>query len=220
MIIINFFIELVKNPDQIILNLFNIYNNWIYLFLFLIIFCETGLIVLSFLMPFLPGDALLFAIGIISSTGKLNIYLISILLIIAAIIGDNVNFWVGKKLGKWIMLKKKIFIINIKYFQKAEFLLKNYGKQSIIIARFIPVIRTIIPFLSGLVKIKYNFFLLYSLIGATIWVNIFVWGGYIFGQFNWVKLNFTKIILLIIVIANIPLIYQIIIKRISKYNLK
>lgn len=218
MIIINFFLQLIKNPNQVILNLLNLYNYWIYLFLFLIIFSETGLIIFSFLMPFLPGDALLFAIGIISATGKLNIYFIIILLIIAAILGDNLNFWIGKKIGKWIILKRKIFIINIKYIKKAEFLLKKYGKQSIIIARFIPVIRTIIPFLSGVVKIKYNFFLLYSLIGATIWVIFFILSGYLFGQFNWVKINLEKIILLIIVIVNIPLIYQTLIKKKYKKN--
>lgn len=216
MIIINFFVQLIKNPNQVISNLLNLYNHWIYLFLFIIIFSETGLIIFSFLMPFLPGDALLFAIGIISAQGQLNIYIIIILLIIAAILGDNLNFWIGKKMGKWILKKNKIFSINIKYFNKAEILLKKYDKQSIIIARFIPVIRTIIPFLSGLVKIKYNFFLLYSLIGAIIWVMLFILSGYLFGQCNWVKTNIEKIILLIIILANIPLIYQILIKKKDK----
>lgn len=210
--IINFFLDLITNPDSILSSLVGLYSYWIYLLLFLIIFAETGIVILSFLMPFLPGDALLFSIGIIAAKEELNIYIIIPLLVLAAILGDNLNYFVGRKFGNWVSNRKKIVIFKLHHLKKAEdFFIKN-GKQSIIIARFIPVIRTIVPFLSGVTRVTYKIFLLYSLIGALLWVMMLVLIGYLLGQFEWMKNHVGKVVLSVIFIANIPLIRQVFFK--------
>lgn len=210
--IIEFFSELIANPDLVLSSLVILYSQWIYLFLFLMIFAETGLVILSFLMPFLPGDALLFSVGIVAGKGELNIYVIIPLLILAAILGDNLNYFIGRKFGNWFVNKRKLPILKPHHLAKAEVFFEKNEKKSIIIARFIPVVRTIVPFLSGATRLSYPVFLFYSLIGALIWVFLLVFSGYLLGQFDWVKNHLNKVILIIIIIANIPLIRQIFFK--------
>lgn len=211
--IIHFFTKFISNPDEILFNLIKLYSNWIYLFLFLIIFAETGLIILSFLMPFLPGDALLFSIGIVTANGELSIYIIIPLLIFAAILGDNFNYFIGRKFSKKKIFNKYNFLIlKDKHLKKAKFFLKKNGKLAIIFARFIPVVRTILPFLSGVTKLPYQIFFLYSIIGGVIWVVLLILIGYMFGQFSFVKNNLEKVIIIIIIIVNIPILRQIFIK--------
>lgn len=203
-------IRFITQPDEIISDLIKKYNNWIYIFLFLIVFAETGLIVMSFLMPFLPGDALIFAVGMIAAKGELEYSIIIPLLIFAALLGDNVNYLVGRRFGSFIMDSEKSYWIKKSHIQKASDFFEKNGKKSIIIARFIPVIRTIVPFLCGTTKVSYRTFLLYSVIGALLWVGMIGTLGYFLGQFAFVKEHLGKFILLIIVLANLPLIKQII----------
>ena len=151
----SFLLDFVSKPDQVLLAIIEKYHNWVYVFLFLIIFAETGLIIASFLMPFLPGDALIFTIGLLAQEGSLNIYLVIPLLIFAAILGDNVNYYVGKRFGEYIMNSEKDFFIKKKHLEKAKDFFDKNGKNSIIIARFVPVIRTIVPFLCGSTKVKF-----------------------------------------------------------------
>ena len=152
----SFLLDFVSKPDQVLLAIIEKYHNWVYVFLFLIIFAETGLIIASFLMPFLPGDALIFTIGLLAQEGSLNIYLVIPLLIFAAILGDNLNYYVGKRFGEYIMNSEKDFFIKKKHLEKAKDFFDKNGKNSIIIARFVPVIRTIVPFLCGSTKVKYS----------------------------------------------------------------
>ena len=205
----SFFLDFVSKPDQVLLAIIEKYHNWVYVFLFLIIFAETGLIIASFLMPFLPGDALIFTIGLLAQEGSLNIYLVIPLLIFAAILGDNLNYYVGKRFGDYIMNSEKDFFIKKKHLEKAKDFFDKNGKNSIIIARFVPVIRTIVPFLCGSTKVKYSTFLSFSMIGAVLWVGVIGLLGYNLGKIEWVKENLDLMIWGIIILANIPLIKQI-----------
>lgn len=205
----SFLLDFVSNPDQVLLAIIEKYHNWVYVFLFLIIFAETGLIIASFLMPFLPGDALIFTIGLLAQEGSLNIYLVIPLLIFAAILGDNLNYYVGKRFGEYIMNSEKDFFIKKKHLEKAKDFFDKNGKNSIIIARFVPVIRTIVPFLCGSTKVKYSTFLSFSMIGAVLWVGVIGLLGYNLGKIEWVKENLDLMIWGIIILANIPLIKQI-----------
>lgn len=209
----SFLLDFVSKPDQVLLAIIEKYHNWVYVFLFLIIFAETGLIIASFLMPFLPGDALIFTIGLLAQEGSLNIYLVIPLLIFAAILGDNVNYYVGKRFGEYIMNSEKDFFIKKKHLEKAKDFFDKNGKNSIIIARFVPVIRTIVPFLCGSTKVKYSTFLSFSMIGAVLWVGVIGLLGYNLGRIQWVKENLDYMIWGIIILANIPLIKQLLFSK-------
>lgn len=205
----NFIIDFVSKPDQVLLSIIEKYNNWVYVFLFAIIFAETGLIVASFLMPFLPGDALIFTIGLLSQEESLNIWIVIPLLMFAAVLGDNVNYYVGKRFGDYIMNSEKDRFIKKSHIEKAKDFFDKNGKNSIIIARFVPVVRTIVPFLCGSTKVKYSTFLTFSIIGAFLWVGVIGLLGYNLGKIEWVKENLDLMIWGIIILANIPLIKQI-----------
>ena len=209
----SFLLDFVSKPDQVLLAIIEKYHNWVYVFLFLIIFAETGLIIASFLMPFLPGDALIFTIGLLAQEGSLNIYLVIPLLIFAAILGDNLNYYVGKRFGEYIMNSEKDFFIKKKHLEKAKDFFDKNGKNSIIIARFVPVIRTIVPFLCGSTKVKYSTFLSFSMIGAFLWVGVIGLLGYNLGKIQWVKDNLDYMIWGIIILANIPLIKQLLFSK-------
>ena len=205
----NFIIDFVSKPDQVLLSIIEKYNNWVYVFLFAIIFAETGLIVASFLMPFLPGDALIFTIGLLSQEESLNIWIVIPLLMFAAVLGDNVNYYVGKRFGDYIMNSDKDRFIKKSHIEKAKDFFDKNGKNSIIIARFVPVVRSIVPFLCGSTKVKYSTFLTFSIIGAFLWVGVIGLLGYNLGKIEWVKENLDLMIWGIIILANIPLIKQI-----------
>ena len=209
----SFLLDFVSKPDQVLLAIIEKYHNWVYVFLFLIIFAETGLVIASFLMPFLPGDALIFTIGLLAQEGSLNIYLVIPLLIFAAILGDNLNYYVGKRFGDYIMNSEKDFFIKKKHLEKAKDFFDKNGKNSIIIARFVPVIRTIVPFLCGSTKVKYSTFLSFSMIGAVLWVGVIGLLGYNLGKIQWVKDNLDFMIWGIIILANIPLIKQLLFSK-------
>lgn len=205
--------KFLSQPDQILSKLIEKYDNWIYAILFFLVFAETGLIVMSFLMPFLPGDALIFAIGMIAARGELEITIIIPLLIFAALLGDNVNYYVGRRFGYFILNSEKTFIIRKSHIERAQEFFDKNGKNSIIIARFIPVVRTIVPFLSGATNVPYKTFLKYSFIGAVIWVAIISLLGYFLGQIAYVKEHLEKFIILIVIVANIPLLKQLLFRK-------
>ena len=209
----NFIIDFVSKPDQVLLSIIEKYNNWVYVFLFAIIFAETGLIVASFLMPFLPGDALIFTIGLLSQEESLNIWIVIPLLMFAAVLGDNVNYYVGKRFGDYIMNSDKDRFIKKSHIEKAKDFFDKNGKNSIIIARFVPVVRTIVPFLCGSTKVKYSTFLTFSIIGAFLWVGVIGLLGYNLGKIEWVKENLDYMIWGIIILANIPLIKQLLFSK-------
>ena len=205
----NFIIDFVSKPDRVLLSIIDKYNNWVYVFLFVIVFAETGLIIASFLMPFLPGDALIFTIGLLAQEESLNIWIVIPLLMFAAILGDNVNYYVGKRFGDYIMNSEKDRFIKKSHVEKAKAFFDKNGKNSIIIARFVPVVRTIVPFLCGSTKVKYSTFLIFSIIGAFLWVGVIGLLGYNLGRIQWVKDNLELMIWGIIILANVPLLKQI-----------
>lgn len=175
-----------------------------YFILFLIIFIETGVVV----TPFLPGDSLLFAAGAIASAGGLNIVLLFILLAIAAVTGDTVNYWIGYRVGPKVFHIKKIPFLKKEHLTRTEEFYEKHGGKTIILARFIPVIRTFAPFVAGVGKMSYGKFLSFNVIGGVSWVTLFVWGGYFFGNLPIVKKNFHFAIIAIVFISILPAVIE------------
>ncbi len=183
------------------------YQNWTYLILFVIIFCETGLVV----TPFLPGDSLIFAAGAFAAkeSHPLNIAIIVLLLIPAAFSGDNSNYFIGRFLGLKVY-EKNYKLIKKEYLNKTHAFYEKHGGKALIIARFMPIIRTFAPFVAGVGTMKYLRFISFSIIGNILWVNLFAFGGFFFGNINYVKTHFTLVILGIIIISLLPVITAVI----------
>lgn len=180
---------------------------WIYLLLFLIIFCETGLVV----TPFLPGDSLLFALGALAATNQptLKLYPLLALLAAAAILGDAVNYSIGLRVGPKIFRKETGWWLNKKHLLETEAFYERHGGKTIVIARFMPFIRTFAPFVAGIGAMTYRRFALFNVTGALLWVSIFILGGYYFGNIPFVKRNFEFVVVGIIVVSCLPLAYRI-----------
>lgn len=180
------------------------YGTGTYAILFLIVFCETGLVV----TPFLPGDSLLFAIGAFAANGSLKVELIAALLFVAAVVGDAVNYAVGSYLGPKVFTDKYRFLRR-DYLEKTSLFYEKYGAKTIIIARFVPIVRTFAPFVAGVGKMSYAKFAFYNVVGAALWVLLFVGAGYFFGNLPTVRKNFTLVILAIIVISVLPAVIEV-----------
>ena len=195
--------EVILHIDKYLNIIIQNYGLGVYIILFLIIFCETGLV----FTPFLPGDSLLFAIGALSAQGSINIYFILILLMIAAILGDTVNYHVGKYIGPRAFTENSRFLKK-EYMDKTNQFYEKYGAKTIVLARFVPIVRTFAPFIAGIGKMSYWKFLWYNALGGIAWVSLFILGGYFFGNMPLVKENFTLVILAIIVISFIPPIWE------------
>lgn len=197
-------IDFVLHIDRYLDQITREYGLLTYVILFLIIFAETGLVV----TPFLPGDSLLFAIGAISALGSLNIYLIIGLLIIAAILGDTVNYAIGHLMKDRILSGEKIRFIKQEHLDKTHEFYEKYGGKTIIIGRFIPIVRTFAPFVAGIGAMEYKKFILYNVIGGIVWVLIFTVAGYIFGGAEIIRKNFTLVIFAIILISVMPAVIE------------
>ena len=208
--IINQLLDLFLNLDQYLFDLTAKYQNWIYLILFLIIFLETGVVV----APFLPGDSLLFAVGALAALGLLNLWLVLGLLITAAFLGDSVNYSIGKYLGAKVF-ERDYRLIKRKHLIKTQDFYERHGGKTILIARFVPIIRTFAPFVAGIGNMNYRQFLVYNLGGGIIWVTVCVIGGYFFGNIPIVKENFSVVVLGIIGVSLLPIIIGFIKERLS-----
>ncbi len=180
------------------------YGTYIYLILFLIIFCETGLIV----TPFLPGDSLLFMAGSIAALGEMNIYLMVGLLIVAAILGDTVNYAVGHAIGDKLFSNPNSKIFKQSHLAKTHAFYEKHGGKTIIIARFVPIVRTFAPFVAGMGKMSYRKFITYNVTGGIIWVVLFATAGYLFGNLEVVKKNLSLIMLGIIILSILPAVFE------------
>ncbi|MBR7059121.1 MAG: DedA family protein [Neisseriaceae bacterium] len=198
-------INFVLHIDQHIAQLAAEYGAWIYGILFVIVFCETGLVV----TPFLPGDSLLFAAGSIAATGEMNIHLIVLLLIIAAVLGDAVNFYIGKFFGNQLFANKDSKIFKQQYLKKTEDFYAKHGGKTIILARFVPIVRTFAPFVAGMGHMNYARFFAFNIIGALAWVSGFAYAGYFFGNLDVVKNNLSLVLVAIIVISVLPMLIEI-----------
>ncbi len=203
--IISTFINFVMNLDKFLILIIDKFGSWSYLIIFFVIFLETGLV----FTPFLPGDSLLFAAGALASIGAFNIILLFILLAVAAVLGDSVNYAIGHFIGERIF-SWKINFIKKHHLNRTHQFFEKHGGKTIIIARFIPIVRTFAPFLAGVGRMKYLKFLSYNVIGGVLWVAAFLGAGYFFGNIQFVKNNFSLVILAIIIISLVPTAIEII----------
>ncbi len=208
--LLRYLLDFVLHIDQHLVTLVSTYEGWIYLILFLIIFCETGLIV----MPFLPGDSLLFALGALAAlpASGLNLVLLLVLLCTAAILGDSFNYYMGIKLGERVYLRNFWFLRRA-YIDQTQRFYERYGGRTIIYARFVPIVRTFAPFVAGVGKMDYRRFLYFNVLGALAWVLFFMMTGYMFGNIPAVRSNFSLLILGIIFLSVAPPVLGLIKRR-------
>lgn len=204
-VFIRAFLDFILHIDTHLAQLIAQYGPATYLLLFIIIFCETGLV----FTPFLPGDSLLFAAGAFAAIGAFNAALLFAVLAAAAIIGDNLNYFIGRNVGV-ALFRKFPGILRREYLTRTETFYEKHGKKTVILARFFPIIRTFSPFVAGLGRMRYRLFLLFDVIGALLWVGLFVFAGYFFGNIPFIKNNFTLVIMAIIILSMIPAILQIV----------
>ena len=200
--LVDLFLHLDKHLDQIIRD----YGTWTYVILFVVVFCETGLVV----TPFLPGDSLLFAVGVFAGKGSLDVWLVSGLLSAAAILGDTVNYGAGKWVGPKVFSRDNVPLLNKKHLLKAQAFYERYGGKTIIIARFVPIVRTFAPFVAGIGTMNYGRFILFNVVGGLLWVLSLTFAGFWFGEIEFVKKNFSLVVVAIIVISVLPAVVEVI----------
>ncbi|MDR0499959.1 MAG: VTT domain-containing protein [Coriobacteriales bacterium] len=212
--ILQFFIELLRDPRNFIAQwIQDLGPVWVYTPLFLIIFVETGLVV----TPFLPGDSLLFAAGVFATDGGgLNLVALLTILIVAAILGNTSNYWIGRKLGQAIIDSGKVKPLTPKRIAKTQEMFDKYGLLAVVLTRFFPIIRTFAPFLAGVGNMHFGRFTLFNAIGGILWVSIFTLLGYFFGGIPFVQDNFELIIIAIVVVSLLPTVIGIVRARMSK----
>lgn len=206
------FVDLFLHLDKHLNAVIQDYGGWTYLILFLVIFCETGLVV----TPLLPGDSLLFAAGTFAALGSLDVGLLFGLLSIAAVAGDTVNYWVGYLVGPKVFHKENVRFLNKKHLARTHEFYERHGGKTIIIARFIPIIRTFAPFVAGIGKMTYWRFISYNVVGGVMWIAICVFAGYFFGNIRVVKQNFSLSIIAIVLISVTPALVEYVRHRLGK----
>ena len=203
------FIDLFLHLDKHLSEVIQHYGTGTYLILFLIVFCETGLVV----TPFLPGDSLLFAAGTFAGLGDLDVGLVFAILCAASILGDSSNYWVGRLIGRKAFQSR---FIKQEHLLKTQAFYDRHGRKTIILARFLPILRTFAPFVAGVGVMPYPRFLTVSVLGSIAWVGLFVWAGYLFGNLRVVRENFTLVVMAIIVLSVMPMVIEIIKTRRSR----
>lgn len=199
-LLIDICIHLDKHLEWLIQN----YGVWTYGIIFLVVFCETGLVV----TPFFPGDSLLFTLGALAGAGLLDMATLSILLFIAAVGGDAANYWIGNLIGPKIFQQENVRFLNKKHLDQTHRFYEKYGAKTIILARFLPIIRTFAPFVAGIAQMSYRKFFTYNVVGALLWIILVAGAGYFLGSNPFVKKNFSVVILIIIVVSLIPVFWE------------
>lgn len=193
-------IDFILHIDRHLSGIIQDYGTWTYLILFLIIFCETGLVV----TPLLPGDSLLFAAGAFAAQGVLDPLLLMVLLSVAAISGDTVNYWIGYHTGPRIFRKENVRFLNREYLERTHRFYEKHGGKAIVLARFAPILRTFAPFVAGIGRMTYGRFVVYNVVGGVLWIAVFLFGGYFFSHLPVVEQNFTLVVVAIILISLMP----------------
>jgi membrane-associated protein len=196
---VDFFLHLDKYLSVIIQD----FGLWSYLILFVVIFIETGLVI----TPFLPGDSLLFAAGAFAAVGAFNPILLFVLMAIAAVLGDTMNYWIGHSIGPRVF-SGNVRFLKKEYLEKTQAFYEKHGGKTILLARFIPIIRTFAPFVAGVGKMRYSYFLSYNIIGGILWTGICTFIGYFFGNLPFVKDNFSLVIIAIVIISVLPAVWE------------
>ncbi|MBC7369760.1 MAG: DedA family protein [Undibacterium sp.] len=200
-------IDFVLHIDKHLAEIIRDYGMWTYVVLFLIIFAETGLVV----TPFLPGDSLLFAAGTLCAVPEngLNVHLMAALLFVAAFVGDTLNYWIGAKIGPSVFKRNDSIFLRKKHLERAHAFFEKYGGRAIILARFVPIVRTFVPFVAGAGQMTYSRFIAYNAIGGFIWIYAFIYLGFAFGNIPVVQKNFKLVILAIIFLSIVPIIVEL-----------
>jgi membrane-associated protein len=194
------FIDIVLHLDVHLLAIMQAYGMWIYAILFMIIFCETGLVV----MPFLPGDSLLFVVGALCGGGALEIQLVLPLLMAASFLGDSTNYWIGRLVGMRLVKRANSRFLKHEHLEKTHTFYKKHGGKAILFARFLPIVRTFAPFVAGIGLMRYRIFMLFSALGSIAWISLFILGGYFLGNIPVVKDNLTLMVVIVIAISFLP----------------
>lgn len=194
-------LEFILHIDEYLAQMISQYGLWTYAILFLIIFLETGFVI----TPFLPGDSLLFAAGTFAALGSLNIWLLTLLLMIAAIAGDTVNYWIGLRLGDRAY---QIRWIKKEYLERTHAFFEKHGGKTIFLARFVPIVRTFAPFVAGIGRMSYRYFITYNFAGGIVWVVLFTFSGYLFGNIPLIRKNFELVIIAIILVSVLPMVFE------------
>jgi membrane-associated protein len=198
-------VDVLLHLDRHLSDVIQHYGIWTYLILFLIVFCETGLVV----TPFLPGDSLLFAVGTFAALGALDLALAVVLLSVAAVLGDSVNYAIGARLGPRVFRDEGVRFLNRRHLERTHAFYERYGAKTIVIARFVPIVRTFAPFVAGIGQMRYARFLFYNVAGGVGWIVILVTGGYLFGNIPVVRRNFSLVIFAIIVLSILPALIEV-----------
>lgn len=201
--LIKFLIDFILHIDRHLIELVQAYGNWVYGILFLIVFCETGLVV----MPLLPGDSLLFVAGALAAQGALQVHGLAAMLILAAILGDSLNYAIGKRFGHIIAGPNSRWVKQ-EHIQRTHAFFEKHGGKTIIVARFMPIVRTFAPFVAGIGEMSYYKFITFNVIGAVLWVTCFIYAGYWFGNLDIVRNNLKLIMLAIIVLSVSPILFE------------
>ncbi len=209
--LIKFGIDFVLHLDKYLDIAIRAIGAWTYLLLFGVIFIETGLVI----TPFLPGDSLLFAAGAFAARDSLSVFSLWPLLALAAVVGDTVNYWIGHQLGDRIVSKNSR-LIKREYLERTQAFYEKHGGKTILLARFVPIVRTFAPFVAGIGKMRYGYFFSYNVIGGVIWTSLFIWGGYFFGGLPFVEKNFSIIVIAIILISVFPALIEVLKNRRTK----
>jgi len=203
---LQYIVSFTLHIDQHLLEFFNNYGAWIFGLLFLIIFCETGLVV----TPFLPGDSMLFAVGALAASSTLNVHALALTLFTAAVLGNTVNYTIGRLFGTKLFSNPDSRLFRRDYLDRTHAFYAKHGGKTIIITRFVPIIRTFAPFVAGMGSMNYARFFLFNIAGAALWVILLVYGGYLLGNLPIVKENFTKAIFFIIFLSLLPILIEFI----------
>ncbi len=199
-------IDFILHIDVHLAEIISQYGIWTYAVLFGIIFAETGLVI----TPFLPGDSLLFAAGAFCAKPEtgLNVHLMAVLLWVAAILGDTVNYWVGAKVGPAVFSREDSIFLRKKHLERAHGFFERYGGRAIILARFVPIVRTFVPFVAGVGSMTYSRFIVYNIVGGFVWIYFFTYAGYFFGAQPFIQKNFKLVILAIIFLSVLPIVFE------------
>jgi membrane-associated protein len=199
-------VDFIVHIDRHLAEIIASYGLWTYAVLWLIIFAETGLVV----TPFLPGDSLLFAAGTFCAKPEtgLNVHLMAVLLWVAAVLGDTVNYWLGSRIGLAVFKREDSMFLRKKHLERAHAFFEKYGGRAIILARFVPIVRTFVPFVAGVGRMHYGRFIAYNVIGGFIWIYFFLYAGYWFGGLPFIQRNFKLVILAIIIISVLPIVWE------------
>jgi membrane-associated protein len=205
-------LDIVLHLDTHLLKLVADYGLWVYAILFAIIFSETGFVV----TPFLPGDSLLFVAGAIAANGELNVHLLFVVLTAAAFLGNSVNYGIGRWLGRSFFKDRGARWLNPAHLEKARAFYERHGGKAVVISRFLPIVRTYVPFVAGMAQMNAREYLAYNIAGAVLWVGALTYAGFFFGNIPWIRGNLTAIIVGIVVVSLLPLVYAYVKSRLSR----